>query len=65
MKVFSDKIKISLSITGAFSNVKWIPLLRDLEALGPSEESIIYIMYYFDRRTVSLEMEGCGRTRLL
>lgn len=47
-----------LDITGAFDNLKWLPLLKDLEALGASAESVRNASLYYESRTVTLVVEG-------
>lgn len=48
-----------LDITSAFDNVKWIPLLMDIDALIASSVSVRTVMSFLYGRTVSPTVEGC------
>lgn len=54
-----------LDITGAFDNIKWLPMVIDLEGLGASAESVKNVSLYLEVRTVTLEVEGCREVKAL
>jgi hypothetical protein len=54
-----------LDITGAFDNLSWDALLKDLVAIGASYNSLRMIRSYLANRTALLEIEGVSFTKQL
>ncbi|CAI6375324.1 unnamed protein product [Macrosiphum euphorbiae] len=54
-----------LDITGAFDNVKWSPLLLQMQRLGASLETSKIVISYLRNRWADLELEGIHYRRML
>ncbi|CAI6376796.1 unnamed protein product [Macrosiphum euphorbiae] len=54
-----------LDITGAFDNVKWSPLLLQMQRLGASLKTSKIVISYLRNRWADLELEGIHYRRML
>lgn len=55
-------LTVFLDISGAFDNLSWTALQRDLESLGATEHMRVWIADYLRGRSATLYMGGVSKT---